>query len=87
MKRIRLVLAALAIVVAAFAAFSGPAMADDLNCRDARANLIKCDGDLYRPVDNDLYYYWWWNNWWWDAADCPFWGDTTGVVNQWDCFD
>jgi len=27
-------------------------MADDLNCRDARGDLIRCDGDLYAPYYN-----------------------------------
>jgi hypothetical protein len=61
MKRIRLVLGALAIVVASFAAVSGPVLADELDCRDARGDLIRCDGDLYAPYDNDTrdfdYYY------------------------------
>ena len=59
MKRIKLVLAALAVMVAALAAFSGLAMADDLNCRDAYGNLIRCDGQYYAPVNNgynDPYY-------------------------------
>ena len=50
MRRIHVVFAALAVVVTSFAAFSGPAMAqDDLNCRDARGDLIRCDGELYEP--------------------------------------
>jgi hypothetical protein len=63
MKRIQMVLAALAIVVTSLAAFAVPAMADDLDCRDARGDLIRCDGDLYEPYnsgsyyDNDNYYY------------------------------
>lgn len=61
MRRIKLVLAAVAVVVAAFAVGAGPAIADDLNCRDARGNWIRCDGDLYRPVhqgrDNGHNYY------------------------------
>ena len=98
MKRIKLVLAALAVMVAAFAAVSGPAMADDLNCRDAWGNLIRCDGQFYAPVSNDGWWnggwdnnWGWWNPWWnggWGTAQsCPFWGDTSGIVNQWDCFD
>jgi hypothetical protein len=51
-RRIQLVLGALAIVVTSFAAFAGPVMADDLNCRDARGDLIRCDGDLYAPYYN-----------------------------------
>ncbi len=64
MKRIQMVLAALAIVVTSLAAFAVPAMADDLDCRDAKGDLIRCDGDLYEPFDrgsyyddNDYYYY------------------------------
>jgi hypothetical protein len=52
MRRIQLVLGALAIVVTSFAAFAGPVMADDLNCRDARGDLIRCDGELYEPYYN-----------------------------------
>lgn len=58
MKRIHVVLAALAIVVTSLAAFAGPAMADDLDCRDASGELISCDGELYTPYDdNNSYYY------------------------------
>ena len=54
-KRIQIILAALAIVLTSFAAISGPAMAADLDCRDARGDLIRCDGDLYSPYDNDYF--------------------------------
>ena len=64
MKRIQMLLAALAIVVTSLAAFAVPAMADDLDCHDAKGDLIRCDGDLYEPYntgsyydDNDYYYY------------------------------
>ena len=57
MKRIQMVLAALAIVVTSLAAFSVPAMADDLDCRDAKGDLIRCDGDLYAPYYNHDKYY------------------------------
>ena len=59
MKRIQMVLAALAIVVTSLAAFAVPAMADDLDCRDAKDDLIRCDGDLYAPYyyDNDDFYF------------------------------
>jgi hypothetical protein len=57
MKRIQMVLAALAIVVTSLAAFAVPAMADDLDCRDAKGDLIRCDGDLYAPYDNRGSYY------------------------------
>ncbi len=56
MKRIQMVLAALAIVVTSLAAFAVPAMADDLDCRDAKGDLIRCDGDLYEPYDRGSYY-------------------------------
>ena len=72
MRRIQLVLAALAIVVTALAAFSGPAMADDLNCLDAWGNLIWCEGDFFAPVDD-----------WWD--DSRWWGsdwDGDGIVQD-----
>ncbi len=55
MKRIQIILGALAIVVTSFAAVSGPALAQDLDCRDARGDLIRCDGDLYSPYDDDDY--------------------------------
>ena len=74
MRRVQLVLAALAIVVASFAAISGPAMADDWNNHRWDDNW-----NNHRSDDN-----WWWNN---HIQECPFWGDTSGVVNQWDCFD
>ena len=57
MKRIQIILGALAIVVTSFAAISGPALAEDLNCRDARGDLIRCDGYLYSPYDNDDDYF------------------------------
>ncbi len=57
MRRIKLVLAALSVAVASFAAFSGPVLADDLDCRDARGDLIRCDGDLYAPYYNHNNYY------------------------------
>jgi hypothetical protein len=56
-KRIQTILGVLAIVVTAFAAISGPALADDLNCRDARGDLIRCDGEFYSPYDDDDYFY------------------------------
>jgi hypothetical protein len=56
-KRIQLILGALAIVVTSFAAISGPALAEDLNCRDARGDLIRCDGEFYSPYDNDDDYF------------------------------
>ena len=34
------------------AAVSGLAMADDLNCRDSRGALTRCDGQFYVPVGN-----------------------------------
>ena len=46
-KRIQIILGALAIVVTSFAAISGPALAADLDCRDAQGDLIRCDGDFY----------------------------------------
>jgi hypothetical protein len=52
MRRIQLVLGALAIVVTSLVAFAGPAMADDLDCRNARGDLIRCDGELYAPHYN-----------------------------------
>lgn len=52
MGRIKLVIAALAVVGASFAAFAGPAMADDLNCRDAQGTLIRCDGQFFAPVSD-----------------------------------
>ena len=56
-QRVQIILGALAIVVTSFAAISGPALAEDLNCRDARGDLIRCDGDLYSPYDNDDDYF------------------------------
>jgi hypothetical protein len=57
-KRIQIILGALAIVVTSFAAISGPALAEELNCRDARGDLIRCGGEFYSPYDNgDDYFY------------------------------
>jgi hypothetical protein len=56
-KRIQIILGVLAVVVTSFAAVSGPALADDLNCRDARGDLIRCDGELYSPYNDDDYFY------------------------------
>ena len=57
-KRIQIILGALAIVVTSFAANAGPALAEDLNCRDARGDLIRCDREFYSPYDNgDDYFY------------------------------
>jgi hypothetical protein len=54
MGRVKLVLGALALVVATFAAFSGPVMADELDCRDANrfehrfdVDAVNCDGDVF----------------------------------------
>jgi hypothetical protein len=52
MRRIKLVLAALAVMAATLASVSSPALADDhLNCRDARGFLIRCDHQLFAPVN------------------------------------
>jgi len=59
MRRIQLLLGALAIVVTSLAAFSGPAMADDLSCIDAWGNLVWCEGDFYAPLND-----WWWGSDW-----------------------
>ena len=100
MRRAKLILVSLAVVVSAFAAFSGSAMADDLNCHNARGDLVRCDGDLYTPYDNNDYYnpyYSFYNPNFNDLyyspygysnnySSCPFWGDFEGPVNQSDCF-
>ena len=57
LKRLQIILGALAIVVTSFAAVSGPALAEDLNCRDARGDLIRCDVDLYSPYDYEDDYF------------------------------
>ena len=58
MGRVKLILGALALVVATFAAFSGPVMAAELDCRDANrfehrfdVDAVNCDGDVF--VDRD----------------------------------
>ena len=73
MKRIQMVLAALAIVVTSLAAFAVPAMADDLDCRDARGDLIRCDGDLYEPYDEGSYYHG--NDYYYSPFFFPFYTD------------
>jgi hypothetical protein len=50
MRRIKLVVAALAVVVATFVASAGPAMAD-LNCRNVSGPGIRCDGTRFLPVN------------------------------------
>lgn len=54
MGRVKLILGALALVVVTFAAFSGPVMADELDCRDANrfehrfdVDAVNCDGDVF----------------------------------------
>ena len=54
MGRVKVILGALALVVATFAAFSGPVMADELDCRDATrfehrfdVDAVNCDGDVF----------------------------------------
>ena len=69
MKRIQMVLAALAIVVTSLAAFAVPAMADDLDCRDAKGDLIRCDGDLYEPYNTGSHYN---NNYYYPPFYTPF---------------
>ena len=82
----QLLLAALAIVVASLGAVSGPAVADDWN------NHNRWDDNWnnnWRWNDRWDDGWRWNNNWWWNSEvrDCPFWGDTEGIVNQWDCLD
>ena len=57
MRRIKIILAMAAVLVGTLALQAGPAMADDLDCRDARGDLIRCDGDLYEPYNNNDYYF------------------------------
>ena len=57
MRRIKLILAMAAVLVGTLALQAGPAIADDLDCRDARGDLIRCDGDLYEPYNNNDYYF------------------------------
>ena len=75
MMRLKLVIAAVAVMVAAFVAVSGPAMADDLNCRDVQGDLIRCNGDLYAPytADNNNYPYYDNNNYpYYDNNNYPY---------------
>jgi hypothetical protein len=76
MRRITLVLAALAIVVSTIAAFSVPAIAqNDPNCSDAWGNWISCDGQLYSPADDS------WDNGWNNTPVDNSWGN--GWDNGW----
>ena len=52
MTRAKLVVAAVSVAIGSFAAISGSAMADDLNCSDAQGDWISCDGTYYAPVDS-----------------------------------
>ena len=62
MRRVKLILGALAVVVATFAAFSGPSMAADDDCdfreRGDRDDVVVCRDDGDREVfdANDYYY-------------------------------
>ena len=60
MGRIKLVLAVTAVMGAMLVAFAGPVMADNLNCRDARGDLVRCDHQLFAPVndvdDDDFFF-------------------------------
>ena len=94
MRRIKLLFAAVAVVVAAFAAGSGPALADELNCRDARGNWIRCDGDLYRPVHqnrdyghnhyNNYHPYPYYYNYFYPWFLFPYYGYDFGDFEYWD---
>jgi hypothetical protein len=84
MARIKLILGVLAVVVASFVALSGPAMAQDLNCKDARGDWIRCDGTYYAPVDNSWGNNDWWNNDWQDAYN-TFQQNCIGVTSGGDC--
>lgn len=54
MRRIKLILAMTAVLVGTLALQAGPAMADDLDCRDANrfehrfdVDAVNCDGDVF----------------------------------------
>ncbi len=67
-KRIHLLLAALAVVVTSFAALSGPAMADDWeNDREHNGNVV------WHSNDGD-----------WDDWDNDDWDNYSWLVNDWD---
>jgi hypothetical protein len=92
----QLLLAALAIVVASLGAFSGPAVADDWNNHNRWNDNWNNNWRWDNNHDNDNWWGWnnrwdndnWWGwNRWEEVQDCPFWGDTEGIVNQWDCLD
>ncbi len=52
MRRIKLVLAVAAVMVASLAMVPGPAMAADFDrCRDLRGDFVRCDGELFVEVD------------------------------------
>ena len=103
MKRNLMILALASAIVAMMVAFAAPAMAnnnhnDDNNnvtnhhngcfgCgfdhrfNDNRFNdEFCCDGFFLvaNPFDNEVFE---------DFEDCPFAGDTEGIVNEFDCFD
>ena len=79
MRRIKLVLAALVVMVAAFAAFSGPAMAadrdDHWNWRNNHNNSCSWDWDncYYgnNYYNNNTYSYWPW--WYGYTSYYPWW--------------
>ena len=54
MRRIKIIVAMAAVLVGMLALQAGPAMADDLDCRDANrfehrfdVDAVNCDGDVY----------------------------------------
>jgi hypothetical protein len=97
MRRIKLILAAVVVMVATFAAFAGPAMAATQRCNVHDNNFVNCNGDRFVNPDrfffddglrNDFFFPF--NTFFFgdeDFANCPFLGDTSGIVNELDCLD
>ncbi len=88
MRRAKMILAVGAAMAVMMTASVAPAMADNNNnnndrqldrqdIRLDRALLNQNDGFFFTPFfgEDDSFF----NN------SCPFWGDTEGIVNQWDC--
>ena len=79
MRKIHLLLAALTIAVTSFAAFSGPAMANDWdNDWDHNGNNVvwqSNNGDWDNWDNDDWDSNWWWVNDWDEDWDNDWWGN------------
>ena len=103
MKRIKMVLAVAAAMAVMVTAGVAPAMADNNNNNDRHLDRvdIRLDKQLLNQNNNEDFGFengfffsplffndgLFFDNGFGFNSSCPFWGDTEGIVNQWDCFD